>query len=194
MKILIILIFFIISCNFVLSQEFKIESSLSEILNSIPSGFSLLDSASGDLNKDKYPDYILILKKNNESEISNCLDNPSLRPLYIFLGNESNKFTLVASNEKAVLCFDCGGIFGDPYDGITIKNGFFTIEHYGGSAWRWTKYITFKYNTKDSNWYLHKVISHNYHNSNPNKISSKVLTTKNFGKILFEDFDIYKDR
>ena len=35
----------------------------------IPDGYSILDSASGNLNLDKYNDMIVILKKNNEAKL-----------------------------------------------------------------------------------------------------------------------------
>ena len=66
------------------------------------------------------------------------------RHLLIIQGEKDGTFKIVANNDSIVLCFGCGGVFGDPYAGITVKDNYFSIEHYGGSAWRWTRIITFK--------------------------------------------------
>jgi hypothetical protein len=105
------------------------------IQNFIPAGYVLLDSASGDLNRDSYRDLVLVLKKNREED---SVDVP--RPLLLLLGSAAG-YSLAGRNDNVVLCYSCGGVFGDPYQGITIKNGYFSIEHYGGSNWRWTRVI-----------------------------------------------------
>ncbi len=69
-----------------------------------------------------------------------------IRPLLILIGNSYGNLKKVAhNNNNTVLCHNCGGIFSDPFEGITIKNGYFSVEHYGGSNWRWTEIITYKY-------------------------------------------------
>lgn len=164
-----------------------------EIVSFVPEGYSLLDSASGDLNLDPYPDMLLILKKNGEDSTSDVVDHPEKRPLLILIGQADKQFKLAASNDNAVYCENCGGMMGDPYMVVVIKKGYFSIEHYGGSAWRWTRIITFKYSTADKNWYLHKDGGDSYHTSDPDKVETKIRTTKEFGKIAFDKFDIYSD-
>lgn len=159
----------------------------------IPEGYTLLDSATGDLNLDPYPDILLVLKKSGEDSISNVVDYTVKRPLLILIGQADKQFKLSARNDNAVYCVNCGGMMGDPYMGIVIKKGYFSIEHYGGSAWRWTRIITFKYSTADKNWYLHKDGGVYYHTTEPDKMETNIKTTKEFGKIAFDKFDIYSD-
>ncbi|MCF1716185.1 hypothetical protein L0U88_16205 [Flavihumibacter sp. RY-1] len=159
----------------------------------IPEGYSLLDSATGDLNLDKYPDKLLVLKINGEDSMANDVDHTVKRPLLILIGQANKSFTLAARNDNAVYCVNCGGMMGDPYMGIVIKKGYFSIEHYGGSAWRWTRIITFKYSTADKNWYLNKDGGVYYHTTEPDKMETNIKTTKEFGKIAFDKFDIYSD-
>ena len=83
---------------------------------------------------------------------------------------------------------------GDPFMGIKIKNGYFSVEHYGGSSWRWTRIITYKYSKQDKEWFLHKDGSESFHASEPQKVETKIKTTKDFGQIKFEEFDIYDDK
>jgi len=171
----------------------EISSLPSSISKFIPEGYSALDTAFGNLNLDSYPDLILVLKKNGEESGSDDVDHPLKRPLLILLGQANQSFTLAARNDNAVYCIDCGGILGDPFNAIVIKNGYFSIEHYGGSGWRWTRVITFRYSTQEKYWYLHKDGGDSFNASEPEKVKSKVRTVKDFGKIPFDKFDIYKD-
>jgi hypothetical protein len=159
----------------------------------IPEGYTLLDSATGDLNLDKYPDKLLVLKINGEDSIAKDVDHTVKRPLLILIGQANESFTLAARNDNVVYCVNCGGMMGDPYMQIVIKKGYFSIEHYGGSAWRWTRIITFKYSTNDKQWYLYKDGGDSYHTSDLDKVETNIKTTKEFGKIAFDKFDIYSD-
>ncbi|MBU8892163.1 MAG: hypothetical protein KOO66_05255 [Bacteroidales bacterium] len=172
-----------------IGQEFPQTITKDSLFENISAEYAILDSAYGNLNRDEYPDLLIVFKKNNESEISDVIDNVVDRPLLIYLGKPDGKFSFVARNDKAVLCYDCGGIWGDPYEGLAIKNGYFTIEHYGGSAWRWSRYITFKYSEKDSKWYLHKDGGDSYHNSDPENVETNIKTVDDFGIIEFEVFE-----
>jgi hypothetical protein len=157
----------------------------------IPEGYSLLDSATGDLNLDAYPDMLLVLKKNGEDSTSDIVDHQEKRPLLILTGQADKQFKLSARNDNTVYCVNCGGMMGDPYMGIVIKKGYFSIEHYGGSAWRWTRIITYKYSTAEKYWYLHKDGGDSFHTSDPDKVETKIRTTKEFGKVRFEQFNLY---
>lgn len=171
----------------------NIESDTSEhsFTNFIPDGYTILDSATGDLNLDPYPDMLLVLKKKGEDSIANDVDHTVKRPLLILTGQANKSFKLAARNDNVVYCVNCGGMMGDPYIGIVIKKGYFSIEHYGGSAWRWTRIITFKYSTNDKRWYLYKDGGDSYHTSDPDKVETNIKTTKEFGKIRFEKFNLY---
>jgi hypothetical protein len=156
-------------------------------------GYTALDTTSGDLNFDQYSDMILVLKKNGEDSTSDVNDHPEKRPLLILLGQQDSTFRLAARNDNAVYCIDCGGMMGDPFLKVGIKRGQFSIEHYGGSAWRWTRTITFKFSPADNYWYLHKDGGESFHAAEPEKVTTKVQTTKDFGKMRFDKFYIYND-
>lgn len=164
-----------------------------EISSFIPDNYSILDSVRGDLNLDKIPDLIIVLKKNGEDSLSDVIDHPEKRPLMILIQDNNGKFKRAKRNDNTVYCVDCGGVMGDPYAGITIKDGYFSVEHYGGSSWRWTRVITYKYSKEVNDWFLHKDGSESFHASDPEKIESKIKTKKDFGKVKFDQFDIYKE-
>ncbi|NLL28705.1 MAG: hypothetical protein GX259_07900 [Bacteroidales bacterium] len=176
-------------------ESFKqvVDSSPNELLEFLPTNYSILNATSGDLNLDGINDYILVLKKNDEDSLFFVSDGPEKRPLLILIRDKNNKLKLVRRNDNTVYCFGCGGIMGDPFMGITIKNGYFSVEHYGGSAWRWTRIITYKYSKKDNEWFLHKDGSESFYVFEPENVESKIKTTKDFGKVKFEEFDIYKE-
>ncbi|MCU0385306.1 MAG: hypothetical protein MUE38_04710 [Flavihumibacter sp.] len=136
---------------------------------------------------------LLVLKKYGEDSTSYIDEQPEKRPLLILIGQADKSFTLAARNDNVVYCVNCGGMMGDPYMQIIIKKGYFSIEHYGGSAWRWTRIITFKYSSAEKYWYLHKDGGVSYHTSDPDKVEMNIKTTKEFGKIAFDKFDIYSD-
>lgn len=159
----------------------------------VPGGYTALDTATGDLNGDGYADMILVLKKNGEDTTSDVNEHPEKRPLLILTGQPDRSYKLAARNDNAVYCIDCGGMMGDPFMDVVIKNGYFSVEHTGGSSWRWTRTITFRYSPADKYWYLHKDGGDSFHASEPEKVKTTVKTTKDFGKVPFDKFDIYKE-
>jgi hypothetical protein len=168
----------------------------------IPVGYSAIDTASGNLNLDSLNDMILVLRKDGEDSTSNFANNkPDKRPLLILLGQPNNIYKLAYRNDNAVYCIDCGGVFGDPFTGITIKNGYFSIEHGISGGEHWQQVITFKFDRLKSNWFLYKdhYISYKLNDSNNDNIDAlvkdvdKLQTVKNFGIISFDKFNIYNE-
>ena len=149
----------------------------------IPSNFSILDTARGDLNKDGKADMVLILRNTFER-----MDYDTTRPLLLLEGNGRGQYKLLARNDSVVLCLGCGGIFGDPYAGITIKNGYFSIEHYGGSNWRWTRVITFKYDIKRKEFILHRDAGYSWHVFDPNNQTENLFSKEDFDKLAFAKY------
>ncbi|MGV3632329.1 MAG: hypothetical protein ACO1O6_14060 [Bacteroidota bacterium] len=176
-----------------LIESQKNENTSRNISDFIPKGYSLLDSASGNLNPDNYKDMILVLKKNDEENTSDVNDHPERRPLLVLTGNADKGFSLAARNDNTVLCVNCGGMMGDPFAGLSMENGSFTVLHYGGSAWRWSKNLTYSYSKTAKTWMLTEIYTDSYHTSDPEKAEIKTLTSKDFGKVSLEKFDIYEE-
>ena len=130
----------------------------------------------------------MVILKNNQEDIN----ADTTRPLLLLIGHGKGLYKLVERNDSIVLCKGCGGMFGDPYAGITIKNGFFSIEHYGGSNWRWTRIITFKYDIKLKQFVLHRDAGESYHTFDPNKTTRNIYNKEDFGQLLFSKYSYDK--
>jgi hypothetical protein len=173
--ILIILLMFLVSI--------AVSSQTDRLAKFLPRGYTFLDSAKGDLNQDGLNDVLLILKSTVESN-----DTATLRPLLILHGQRDGSLKLVERNDNIVLCYSCGGVFGDPYSGIAIKNNYFSIEHFGGSSTRWTRIITFKYNMKTKEYLLHKDAGVSYDVSDPGKTEPQSYNEEGWNKMKFKDY------
>jgi hypothetical protein len=158
------------------------------LMQIIPTDFTILDSTSGDINKDGVKDLVLILKNNYEK-----FNTDTTRPLLLLQGNKVGQYKLIARNDSVVLCMGCGGVHGDPYQDITIKNGYFSIEHFGGSSWRWTRIITFRFDTKTKSFYLHRDAGQSWHTSDPNKTTENLFNKTDFDKLSFGKYSYNKN-
>ena len=170
------------------TDAITLSASLSKF---IPEGYSVLDTVSGNLNLDQYIDYILILKR--DSEKTDTVEDA--RPMLLCLGQANGSFVVAARNDSAVMCLHCGGILGYPYESTEIKQGSFTVNHFGGSGGHpWNNEATFKYSPKDKNWFLiHYASSYlvSLGNGKHNEIDNSTdKTAKDFGKISFSQFNI----
>lgn len=163
---------------------FLISASKEELLNRWVAEYELLDSVSGNLNRDEHPDFIMIYKHREEHKTG----PDYYRPVLLYCSDSEGQYHLKAQNKQAVLCYDCGGVMGDPYVDVVVSGGYFTLEHYGGSAWRWSRYITFGYDEESQNWHLHKDGGRSYHTSNPDDYEENILSKKDFGIIPFKEF------
>jgi len=146
---------------------------------------------SGDLNGDGLKDYILVLERENPT-VKDENDYPkNQRPLLILVRGAGNKLTEAKRNETIVMCSECGGMMGDPFAGVTVGKNTFTVNHYGGSAWRWTADYKFNYSRIDKTWQLVRIEKTNFHATDQNKtLERKIMTPpKDFGKVDIADFD-----
>jgi hypothetical protein len=169
----------------------------------VPKDYSVISIESGNLNLDEYTDAILVLRKTSEASTSKFAENkPDKRPLLILIGQKNGTYKLTYQNNNAVYCIDCGGLFGDPFIGITIKKGYFSIEHGVSGGHHWEHITTFKYNKSKNNWFLYKdhYINYKFNDSADENAEAlvvdyeKLKTVKDFGEISFEKFNIYNDK
>lgn len=178
----------------------SIDTAPKTLMSYIPHGYTVLNQSSGDANLDGITDCILVLKENEEDSNSDYADDrPSRRPLLLLLGMGDSLYRLAYRNDNAVLCVDCGGVFGDPFTGTTIKNGYFSIEHGIAGGIHWEQVTTFKFDKSKDNWFLYKdhFISYKLNNSTDENAEALIkdretLKTANAGGLVpFIKFNIY---
>ena len=146
---------------------------------------------SADLNGDGSKDYVLVLERENPS-LKDENDFPkNQRPLLILVRGADNKLTAAKRNELIVMWSACGGMMGDPFMGVTVARNSFTINHYGGSAWRWSVDYKFNYSRIDKTWQLVRIEEESFNANDPQKTRKRKIRTppKNFGKVDIADFD-----
>ncbi|GLQ51759.1 hypothetical protein ACFFJT_16065 [Dyella flava] len=139
----------------------------SGIVSKIPKGYEVMTYAAGQLHDEGHTDYLVVIHHTNDTS-----DNPSPRPLLIYVQNPDNSFTLAARNDHVVMRADEGGQcdpFDDGEDGLVIKNRYFTVQNSVACGDHWTDYITFHYDARQHTWLFHKEIVESWvQNDDPN--------------------------
>lgn len=167
-------------------SELKIPA---EVAPFVESGTKAIALETADLNGDKREDFILVLEKENPAKDENEFA-VNERPLLILLRGVDSKLTLAKRNDQIIMCSQCGGVFGDPFAGVVAGRNTFSVEHYGGSNWRWQYSYKFNYSRIDNTWQLVRVQEVTFHTFEPNKAKTRVYTPpRHFGKIDIADFD-----
>jgi hypothetical protein len=100
----------------------------------------------GDLNNDGIKDIAAVIEGKSTKE------EAAPRAIIIALGNKDKSYTLSTKAEKAILRADEGGLWGDPFEKISIDRGSILISFYGGSNWRW--FSSYRFRFQDNDWYL----------------------------------------
>jgi len=133
MRILLTIIF-LLHFGFVFGQNFSypsINMQAKDINNFIPNNWKLLDSAQGDLNKDKQTDLALILQYKDSISIVNKDDDSIVtqpRILIILLYDPTtNQYQLVEKSNSFILYHDDSNM-EDPYQDISINSGILKID------------------------------------------------------------------
>ncbi len=131
------------------------QAALTKIFSQfITTGYTVADTAMADFNNDGLTDVVIVADNKNDPD-----QNRSL----VILAKTVSGFVIAAKSNAAVLCSMCGGVFGDPYAGISFNKNVITIYHYGGSAWRWTSNFTFRF--QNNQWELIGISQDSYFNA-----------------------------
>jgi len=149
----------------------------------IPPGYRILGRASADINGDGHIDQVIVFKNPYEK-----IYWDTTRPLLVFAGNGKGGYRLLARNDSAVLCAGCGGVHGDPYQKVTAVPGWFSIKHFGGSGWRWTRVITFAYDHRRKQLLLRSDGGWSWHVRNSKDRTRLANQQQDFGQERFDHF------
>ncbi len=180
--------------NCFLFEDFEnrnIKDLIEEVSRFIPADYNILELKTGDLNFDQIEDCILVLKKNGEESTSTNEEGLGKRPLLILIRDKANVLCIAKRNDNLILCYECGGVMGDPFVEVVIKDNYFEIIHYGGSNWRWSRNLIFMFSKEKNEWFLNRDETESFHISNDKNIETKIKSIKDFGVVKFEEFNIY---
>lgn len=144
----------------------------------------------GDLNSDGRQDFILV-SSAVVPENASYEEGAGGRSVLLLVRDVGGNLDLAARNDRVVLCRNCGGVFGDPFSGVTIRGTRFMVSNYGGSNSRWSYEYTFAWSRRDSTWQLVRVQESSFHALDPRHTTRTHIYTppKDFGLINFADFD-----
>jgi hypothetical protein len=162
------------------------EISMDDLHVFATNGRKILAFKVGDLNGDGTPDALLVL--DPPSTGNEKLGEGAGRSLLILIRNAQGQLQKASENDKIVPCAQCGGIAGDPFSYLRIGKESFTVVTEGGSREHWSNEYTFAYSLKHNAWLLSDV-KREVTDQGTGKQKKIDLTTKDFGMIIFNDFD-----
>lgn len=188
-----ILFFSLFSAIFITASA-QTDSLPAEAKPFILAGYEPYEYITGDLNNDKKTDAILILKQPDEDSI---FEMETARPFLLLIRQANGKLKQVLRNDNAIMCRHCGGVFGDPFEGIQVYPGGFSINFYGGSSWRWAYEYRFAYKPLKKNWFLVKETQSSFQSGDPEMTMKDVIIGETeLGEISLEKFSsdpVYED-
>lgn len=108
----------------------------------IPRGFGVLAEKTGDLDKDGIPEKVIVYNTTDTT------DEGITRKLYI-LKYVDSKWIGWKQSANAVLKSQQGGMMGDPFEGIEVKNGLLIVSVAGGSSWKWAHQDKYRFQNNE---------------------------------------------
>lgn len=108
--------------------------------------YSIVDTVTGDLDNDSIKELVVAYNAGQENEIDGVP-----RELIIYK-LENNGWVEWKKSKEALYGSRDGGMMGDPFEGIEIKNGILLISQNGGSSWKWG--FTDKYRFQNGEFFL----------------------------------------
>jgi hypothetical protein len=118
-------------------------------LEDVPStnGLKQIATATGDLDKDKIPEKVVVFDTKRESESGMGTE----REIHIYK-KKNGDWKLWNKSIGAVLPSENGGMMGDPFESLAIERGSIVIKHFGGSRQKWNYTHRFRY--QNNGWEL----------------------------------------
>ena len=124
-----------------------IQAAEQSIIDFVPAGWTILDSAYGDLNKDGIKDAAIVIQHSDSLSLANSLKNTVLTQprilLVLFKKPSENSFELVEQSNSFILKHDNSSM-DDPYQKLMINNGILEIKFhlfYNMGSWYVTNAI-----------------------------------------------------
>jgi hypothetical protein len=110
-----------------------------------PKFWTLKDKAFGNLDDNTEDEAVCVYETPMEGDLGFA------QSLAIYK-KEGENWVFWHQSTSPILSTENGGMMGNPYEGISIKNKTIIVNHFGGSREKW--HYTHRYRFQNSNWYL----------------------------------------
>tara|TARA_R110002126_G_scaffold290629_2_gene448057 strand:+ start:8164 stop:8820 length:657 start_codon:yes stop_codon:yes gene_type:complete len=153
------------------------------------SEFEIIAEKTGDLDKDGIDEKVIVYETNEKTNFGNTREIQILK-------NKSGEWIEWRKSRNAVLKSEEGGFWGDPFEGIEIKNGILKIHFFGGSNWKWS--YTDKYRFQNNKFQLVGYSEVSFRNcyvwetNDFNLSTGKLISKKEYEKCGENDKEVYK--
>lgn len=158
------------------------DADCGELAPFTPTGMTVRANARGDLDGDGDEDALAVIELDADHASS------SLRGLLLLRRDASGILHEALSNPNAILCRKCGGMMGDPLQGIRVGHGDITLRFEGGSRELWSSEYRFEYARDRDLWLLTNIVHDGFDRAD-GKAAKRQLTASDFGEVSLEYFN-----
>lgn len=157
----------------------------------VPVNYVMIDSVSGDLDNDGIKELVVAYNTKAEDDFYESIP----RELCIYK-MQNGQWAVWKISQQALYGSRDGGMMGDPFDNIEIKNGILLVSQAGGSSWKWGH--TDKYRYQDGEFYLigytssYGKICEYWSEADFNLSTGKIIVKKEYENCETAEQEIYK--
>lgn len=162
-----------------LSQPPPSDGELSAFL---PPGTSLRLAERGDIDGDGDQDAVIVLETGD----GDAARQP--RPLLLLRRDADGRLQRAIESPRAISCRRCGGMIGDPLQGIRIASGALTLRFEGGSREMWSSEFEFT-PAPGGEWRLTDVTHRGFDRADGGKSAERTLSPEEIGDVSLASFD-----
>jgi hypothetical protein len=163
-----------------LSQPPAPDSELSAFL---PPGTSLRLAERGDIDGDGDEDVVIVLETGD----GDAARQP--RPLLLLRRDTTGRLQPAIESPRAISCRRCGGMVGDPLQGMRIAPGALTLRFEGGSRELWSSEFQFTTMPGGDAWRLTDVTHRGFDRADGGKNAERRLSREEIGEVSLASFD-----
>lgn len=145
----------------------------------IPKAYTLLKEVYGDLDKDSVDEKVVVYNMNNDTTNEEGAEYRTNRDMIIYKKTKTS-WHIWKRSTQAIMNNGDGGMMGDPFSSLEIKNGILEIVHFGGSRTKWN--FTDKYRFQHSEFALIGITSFS---GGPCEYWEKIDYNISTGKIIY---------
>jgi hypothetical protein len=163
-----------------LSQPPAHDAELSAFL---PPGTSLGLTAHGDIDGDGDQDAVIVLDGGE----GDAARQP--RTLLLLRRDADGRLQRAIESPRAISCRRCGGMMGDPLQGIRMAPGVITLRFEGGSRELWSKEFRFTPAPEGDDWWLTGVTHRGFDRADGGEGAERTLSPEEIGDVSLASFD-----